>query len=47
MSMSEQFEPDEEYKRRQRARNIVVGLLLAGFAILLFAITIVRLKDAA
>ena len=44
--MNRQFEPDEEYKRRQRARNIVVGLLLVGFAVLLFAITIVRMKDA-
>ncbi|WP_170304638.1 hypothetical protein [Croceicoccus estronivorus] len=44
--MNGQFEPDDEYKRRQRSRNIVVGLLLVGFAVLLFAITIVRLKDA-
>ena len=44
--MSGQFEPDEEYKRRQRSRNIVVGLLLGGFAVLLFAITIVRMKES-
>ncbi|MEZ5689166.1 MAG: hypothetical protein R3E21_10340 [Caenibius sp.] len=43
--MTGQFEPDDEYKRRQRSRNIVLGLLLAGFAILFFAISIVRMKD--
>ena len=44
--MSGQYEPDEEYKKRVRARNIVVGLLLGGFAVLLFAITIVRMKES-
>ncbi len=44
--MTGQFEPDEEYKRRTRSRNIVVGLLLGGFAVLLFAITIVRMKES-
>ncbi len=38
-----QFEPDEEYRRRQRARNIVVGLILGGFALLFFLITIARM----
>lgn len=38
-----QFEPDEEYRRRQRARNRVTLAILVGFAILFFAITIVRI----
>jgi len=41
--MSGQYEPDDEYRRRQKARNRVVGLILAGFAILFFAITIARI----
>ena len=41
--MTGQFEPDDEYRRRQRARNIVLGLILAGFAVLFFAITIARI----
>ncbi|MCB2087575.1 MAG: hypothetical protein AB7G24_01860 [Novosphingobium sp.] len=43
--MNKQFEPDEEYLRRQRTRNIVLALILAGFAILFFAITLVRIKE--
>lgn len=43
--MTGQFEPDEEYKRRQRSRNIVLALLLGGFAVLFFAITIVKIKN--
>lgn len=41
--MNGQFEPDEEYRRRQRSRNVVLALLLLGFAALFFAITIVRM----
>ena len=44
--MNGQFEPDDEYRRRQRARNRVVGVILAGFAILFFAITIARIGGA-
>lgn len=44
--MTGQFEPDEEYKRRQRGRNRVVGLLLLGMAILFFLITMARLGGA-
>ena len=44
--MTGQFEPDEENKRRMRARNNVDGLLHGGFAVLLFAITIVRMKES-
>ena len=31
------------FRARQRSRNRVVGLLLGGFAVLFFAITIVKL----
>jgi hypothetical protein len=41
--MNGQFEPDDEYRRRQRSRNIVVGLILTGFAVLFFAITIAKM----
>ncbi|MFA7595657.1 MAG: hypothetical protein WCY92_04800 [Novosphingobium sp.] len=43
--MNGEFKPDEEYRRRQRARNNVLGVILAGFAVLIFAITIVRMKE--
>jgi hypothetical protein len=36
--------PDEqEIRRRQRSRAIVMGLLLAGFVILVYAITIAKM----
>ena len=34
----------EEYQRRQRDRARVMGLLLVGFAILIFAISIAKIK---
>ena len=36
--------PDEEaeQKRRRRARNIVLALVLAGLVVLFYAITVVR-----
>ena len=37
---------DKEVKRRQKARNLVVGGTLLFFAILFYAITIARLGDA-
>jgi hypothetical protein len=43
-AMNGEFKPDAEYRRRQRSRNIVLGLILSGFALLFFAITIVRMK---
>lgn len=43
--MTDGFKPDEEYLRRQRHRNIALGVILIGFAVLFFAITIVRIKD--
>ncbi len=45
--MPGQFQPDDEYRRRQKARNIVLGLILVGMAVLFFAITIARLGSAA
>lgn len=33
----------EEFLRRRRAKNLAVGLTVAGLAILFFVITIVRL----
>ena len=35
-------EQDKEVRRRQRSRAIVMGLALAAFVILLYAITIAR-----
>lgn len=39
--------PEElaEYRRRQKSRNWVLGGLLVFFAILFYAITIVRMGD--
>lgn len=36
----------EEYQRRQRDRARVMGLLLVGFAILIFAISVAKIKLA-
>ena len=36
-------EDETEFKRRRRARNRVVGLLLVGFVVLFYLITIVRI----
>ena len=38
-------EEKEEFKRRRRQRNIVVGLILAGFVVLFYMITIVQMSD--
>ena len=37
--------PEEliEYRRRQRSRNIVLGLLLGAFVVLFFCIAVVRI----
>lgn len=39
--------PDEEelVRRRQRGRAIVMGLLLAGFVVLIFLITIAKIRQ--
>jgi hypothetical protein len=34
---------DEEIRRRQRSRAIIMGLLLGAFVILIYAITIARM----
>lgn len=39
-------EDKAEYKRRQRSRNMVVGLLLLGFVTLFYFITIARIGGA-
>jgi hypothetical protein len=36
-------DPLEETRRRQRSRAIVMGLLLAAFAVLIYAITIAKM----
>lgn len=36
---------EEEFKRRRRSRNVVIALVLFGFVILFYAITIVRMGD--
>ena len=36
---------EEEFKRRRKARNLVIGLVLLGFVVLFYAITIVRMTD--
>lgn len=43
--MSDPFTPAElaEYRRRQRSRNRALGAVLVFFAVLFFAITLVRI----
>jgi hypothetical protein len=38
-------EKESEFKRRRKQRNNVIGLVLAGFVILFYLITIVRMGD--
>ena len=38
-------EEETEFKRRQKSRNLVVGGTLLFFAVLFYAITIVRIGD--
>ena len=35
--------PDEDFRARQRSRNIVLGLVLVAFAALFYFITIARM----
>lgn len=42
--MSDLPESDEQRRQIQRGRNRVLALLLAGFVILVFAISIVRME---
>ena len=37
------MKPDEQFLAKRRARNIALGLLLAGLVALFYAITIVRM----
>jgi hypothetical protein len=41
--MSERDPREEEIRRRQRSRALVMGLLLAAFAGLIYAITIAKI----
>lgn len=36
--------PDDEIRRRQRARATVMGLVLGAFVVLFFAISIVKMS---
>lgn len=38
-------EDEAEFRRRQKSRNVVLGLVLMFFVILFYAITIVRMGD--
>ena len=38
------IDPNEEIRRRQRARAIVMAVLLAAFVILVYAITIAKMS---
>ena len=38
-------EEEKEFIRRRKQRNTVIGLMLAGFVILFYFITIVRMGD--
>ena len=38
-------EEEKEFICRRKQRNLVIGLMLAGFVILFYAITIVRMGD--
>ena len=42
--MRNEPESDAERRRIQKSRNIVLGALLAGFVILVYAISIVRMN---
>lgn len=39
-----QTNPDEERRRRQRARNWAIFLALAAFVLIVYVVTIVRMK---
>jgi hypothetical protein len=38
-------EEEAEYRKRQKSRNTVLGLVLMFFVLLFYAITIVRMGD--
>jgi len=35
--------PDDEFRARQRSRNLVLGLVLAGLVVLFYFITVARM----
>lgn len=35
--------PEDQFRTRQRSRNLVLGLVLVGFAVLFYFITIARM----
>ena len=36
-------EENDEFRRRQKSRNLILGLVLGGFAVLFYMITIARM----
>ncbi len=38
-------EEEKEFMRRRKGRNIALGLVLLGFVVLFYMITIVRMTD--
>lgn len=38
-------EEKEQFKRARKSRNLALGLVLLGFVVLFYAITIVRMGD--
>lgn len=41
------FRPEHEMHRRRFSRNLGLGLVLAGFVALMFALTVVKVKQGA
>jgi hypothetical protein len=39
--------PDHELHQRRRGRNLTLGLILGGFVVLIFAVTIVKMMNGA
>lgn len=39
------FRPEHEIHRRRFGRNLGVGLLLSGFVVLMFALTVVKVSQ--
>lgn len=42
--MSDKLDPESENRRIRRSRNNVLGLLLAGFVLLIFFISIAKMS---
>lgn len=39
------FHPEHELHTRRKGRNVAVGLLLGGFVVLVFAVSVVKLSQ--